>query len=351
MKSLLLAGLASAALLAPVRAADEPTLAIGDAAPALHVADWVKGDEVSRFEPGSVYLVEFWATWCGPCIASMPHLSELQKTYQRDGLTIIGMTSEDPNNSLEDVRKMVTAKGDGMGYTVAWDVERQTNAAYMKAAGLNGIPASFLVDQTGNIAWIGHPAELDIPLAHVVAKTWDYEKGPAMMKAIREARTAVYRAADAQPETAYDLLAAFRRDYPLAAEGLESLHFSIASRIPAKEDEATELGKQIVHEAIASEDAMGLNMFAWNLVDPEAERANRFLDLALVAAEQASELAGGEDGAILDTYARVYFWRGDLEKALELQRLAVEHTEGRMQESLKEVVLEYEKALESRRSI
>jgi opacity protein-like surface antigen len=63
MKKFLLAGLAGAVLMASAQAADEPSLGIGDPAPALNVAEWVKGSQVSNFEAGNVYLVEFWATW------------------------------------------------------------------------------------------------------------------------------------------------------------------------------------------------------------------------------------------------------------------------------------------------
>ena len=55
--------LAGAALMATAQAQDGPSLGIGDPAPALSVAEWVKGSQVSNFEAGSVYLVEFWATW------------------------------------------------------------------------------------------------------------------------------------------------------------------------------------------------------------------------------------------------------------------------------------------------
>jgi hypothetical protein len=63
MKQLLLAGVAGAALMLPAHAQDAPSLGIGDPAPALDVASWVKGSQVSNFESGNVYLVEFWATW------------------------------------------------------------------------------------------------------------------------------------------------------------------------------------------------------------------------------------------------------------------------------------------------
>ncbi len=80
------------------------TLSAGDAAPALSVTKWLKGAPVTSFEKGHVYVVEFWATWCGPCVASMPHLSAIQKEF-KDKVTIIGVTSEDPNNTAREGRK------------------------------------------------------------------------------------------------------------------------------------------------------------------------------------------------------------------------------------------------------
>ena len=60
----------------------------GMAAPAFTADASIKGAEVKALAPGKVHVVEFWATWCGPCIGSMPHLTQLQKS--NPDVTVIG---------------------------------------------------------------------------------------------------------------------------------------------------------------------------------------------------------------------------------------------------------------------
>ena len=66
------------------------TLKVGDPAPKIEVKSFVKGEPVKTFEAGKTYVVEFWATWCGPCKTSIPHLSELQKKHP--AVTFIGVS-------------------------------------------------------------------------------------------------------------------------------------------------------------------------------------------------------------------------------------------------------------------
>ena len=73
-------------------------LEIGDPAPALNVAEWIKGPPavLAEGKGKTVYVIEFWATWCGPCRMSIPHLTELQAKYKGKGVVIIGVSNEQP---------------------------------------------------------------------------------------------------------------------------------------------------------------------------------------------------------------------------------------------------------------
>lgn len=143
---------------------DSPTLTVGSAAPALTVTKWVKGDEVKSFESGKVYVVEFWATWCPPCRESIPHLTDLQKSHKAD-LTVIGVASSErkpktgDDNRQDKLESFVTAQGDKMAYTVAYDAKGKTGVDWMNPAGRTTIPTAFVVGADGKIAWIGNPLD------------------------------------------------------------------------------------------------------------------------------------------------------------------------------------------------
>src|SRR4051812_32631425 len=91
-------------------AATEPSLKVGDLAPPLKIERWLQGEVVARFKPGRVYVVEFWATWCQPCLKSIPHLNELSRKYG-NRLDVIGVAAdESPETSderLETVRSFM----------------------------------------------------------------------------------------------------------------------------------------------------------------------------------------------------------------------------------------------------
>ena len=158
-----------------------PALRVAMPAPVLKVAKWFKGTPVERLEAGNVYVVEFWATWCGPCRATIPHLTELAHQYAEKA-TFIGVSVwERPKENADEavfalVEPFVAQMGDQMDYHVAADGSDHAMAkAWMSAAGQNGIPCAFIVGRDGKIAWIGHPMAMDKVLEEVIAGTFDVQ--------------------------------------------------------------------------------------------------------------------------------------------------------------------------------
>src|SRR5262245_40618322 len=92
---------------------------LGDPATPLDIQEWVKGTPVALAagRGKTIHLVQFSATWCPPCRASIPHLTELQKKFKDKGVVFIGVSDE----ASDVVKKFVEKMGDKMDYTVAID--------------------------------------------------------------------------------------------------------------------------------------------------------------------------------------------------------------------------------------
>ncbi len=152
----------------PVGAAAQG-LAVGSPAPPMAVRTWVKGKPIETLEPGKTYVVEFWATWCGPCVSSIPHMTKLAKQYAGK-VTFAGVAVWETGDALPKVMAFVSKMGARMGYNVAVDTQAGAMAStWMKAAGQDGIPCAFIISKEGRIAWIGHPMRMEKPLSDVVA--------------------------------------------------------------------------------------------------------------------------------------------------------------------------------------
>jgi len=156
----------------PAAAAPATTLKVGDAAPEFKVTEWYKGEAVT-IDPAKTYILECWATWCGPCIAAFPHLSEIAKA-NKDKITVVGVNVWE-RKSAEEVKAFIEKQGDKMSYNVVADGEKAFATNWLKAAGQNGIPCAFVVHK-GKINWIGHPARLKQDLLDsIVAGTFDVD--------------------------------------------------------------------------------------------------------------------------------------------------------------------------------
>jgi thiol-disulfide isomerase/thioredoxin len=313
-------------------AAAEDKLGVGDAPPKLEVKEFLKGDPVAQLEKGKTYVVEFWATWCPPCRESIPHLTALQKKYKDVTFIGVSVSEHDPKAVKPFVEKM----GDKMNYRVATDDDGKMSKNWMEAAGQGGIPAAFIINGDGKIAWIGHPMEMDQPLADIVGGKYDlkaavakFKKEQAVQSKMQELRGKLTRAQQSgDPKEILAVIEQAIKDTPDLEERLGQAKLQFMARSGMK-DKLAEYAKHL-GEKVFKDNAEGLNFVAWTLIDPQSNPKPdaALVKIALSLAERASELTENKDAGILDTLAKAYFDNGQTAKALEIQEKAVKLAKG-----------------------
>ncbi len=393
----------------------EDGLGIGSSAPALDVEHWVqngngKFEPVTEFAKGKVYVIEFWATWCGPCISSMPHLAETQKKYA-DQVQIVSISNEDlatVEKFLEREIKAPAKANDGgdekvgsgdqpktygeltSAYCLTTDPDRSSDKDYMESAGRNGIPCAFIVGKDQKIEWIGHPMAMDAALEAVVNDSWDraafaekyaeeQKVNLLMAKLSRTARGGKIDEALAMidetlastdseqikqmlPRMRVQLLmqsgkteeALKAMDELIAAEKNPALKKQMkASRVQfmlqdSKNPKYAELVMQAYEEF--KDDPTLINSIAWTIYGKY--EAGDLEDKALlkasrVAAEQAAEASEGTSkAAVLDTAAHFQLLDGDAKTALKTQEEALKLADDTLSGQLKEFLEEIKKAIQ-----
>ncbi|MEQ1906927.1 MAG: redoxin domain-containing protein [Pirellulaceae bacterium] len=384
--SALIGGLALTA-----NAANDELLTIGSKAPKLDIENWVSDGngafkKVTEFESGKVYVVEFWATWCGPCIASMPHLAETQKKYADKGVQLISVSDEDLDTVKEFLQGEVSGEGeaDGMtyakltsAYCLTADEDRSVHKDYMEAANQNGIPTCFIVGKDGVIEWIGHPMEMDKPLASVVNGNWDREVAKAeiiaeqkrnelmkqislamragdtdkalqviddglkenadqeetvsFLKSVRvrvQAFPAMQKIREGEVDAGLKMLAELKQDLKGdERDSISEIELGLLME-SQKFDEAAPILEEIASSA--KPDPMKLNQITWTIYEMAADEKDfnpKLLAAAITAAAKAASVAP-DDGAILDTYAHLLHRSGKLDEAIEVQTRAVKNPGG-----------------------
>ena len=314
-------------------------LTIGSKAPALDIENWLSDGngrfkKVTDFEQGKVYVVEFWATWCGPCVASMPHLSETQQKYADKGVQLISVSSEE----LETVEKFLLGEVRGgkpgqtyaeltSTYCLTCDPDKSTARDYMKAAGQNGIPCAFLVGKNGLIEWIGHPLGMDEALEKVVEGTWDREafakvfKQEQMFESIIQPKVlAAYRGGDFEKAIAIlDEALKTLTEKKLVAQATSMRRAII---LLGGGEKAVKEVQQFVEknkQNNAALDKMGRMIF---MMAARSQVKGEVVEAGIELAKQTQKNAPDSTDP-LELLSHLYYVNGDLDQAIETQKKAV----------------------------
>ena len=311
--------------------AGAPDLDVGDAAPDLSEATWLKGEaiDLEKLKGKKVVVVDFWATWCKPCRDIIPRMTALQKKYE-GRLVVVGIATDE---EIDKPKAFVAALGKGMDYTVGWDDGKGAYEDWMAASGQGAIPTAFVVDKKGRIAWIGDPLKDDLEdvVRAVVGGRYsieDEKKVKALGRRYREA-------AEKGDAGAIKKLAGEASRLKSSTLRGEKIRFWIF--VEAKSDEkAKGVGKTIM--GLISDDANSLTNLAHTLLRDKRLKG-RFTNIAEAMASRANDLTRERVWYVLDTLALAKFERGLFKEALAFQKKALfqAREEGVNEESLDEL--------------
>jgi thiol-disulfide isomerase/thioredoxin len=368
---------------------------LGDPAAELKIAKWVKGEPAQvTGTDHNIYVVEFWATWCPPCRASIPHLTEIQKQFKDKNVIVVGVSDE----KEETVRPFVKNMGSKMEYRVAVDENRKTGAGYMQAYGINGIPHAFVV-QDKKVIWQGHPmAGLDKALEEITAGQYDLAKAKAKFKA--EALYDLFRAEaaegnDARADELANQLRAAVKDGSFPGDSFDPVKEKKELRLSALQDQfrgavrsddekkASEFGKKLqqldpsinlenLRQEVATDQLIEKywtaisspgnspdqkklgeqlptklkdrpelgNNVAWAMLTDKSV-VHRDVPLALQISKQACEDSKWKRGTFIDTYARALFDSGTKEEAITYMEKAIAAAEDQEKASMERTLRSY----------
>lgn len=308
-------------------AEDQKYLLPGDKAPELKVAKYYQGDQIKKFESGKVYVVEFWATWCGPCIDVMPHMSELSKKHAgKVNFVGVNIWDDEPEQDAR-ITTFVKNMGEKLTYPIAVDTpEMHMTSKWMEASMSEGIPTAFIVNQEGQVAWIGHPMDIDEPLDQVLAKKFDVKAARTKFEAEIKEKIEVAKLYE-NITAAQELYAQGKHD-----EAIKLLDDLITSKSKIDtEAKSTKLSlyatnnpekaKEFITELAKGEFGDQANLAFFSI--EQAIETNGKKDLALFASNAVLDNLKKEDPILLYYIAPAYSANKDHKKSLEVLERAL----------------------------
>jgi thiol-disulfide isomerase/thioredoxin len=339
-------------------------LKVGDPAPATRPESMLQGEAVKDFKKGEVYVFECWASWCGPCVAAIPHLNDLHKKMGKKGVVITGVNvweAERDAASAQRAKDFLKAQGDKLSYRVAIGGKAFIKD-WLEAADVNGIPHAFVVAD-GKVAWMGHPMQLtdeiigDILTGTPLAAAAPIADKIPQRRLSKPATPATKTPGDPEMAAAQAKLDALseamrNRDWDAAEKALpaaagvlppqegKELRESIEAQIGLARGDPSKFYAQLSKLADEEfDDAEAMNEIAWRLLTTKSFEKIRNLALAEKCAVQAVKLTKETHPDKLDTLARLRWLQGKKEEAIRWQIKSVDKAEaGPMKEALQKTL-------------
>lgn len=300
-------------------------LTIGDPAPPLKYGKWIKGEQFASLTGDRLYVLEFWATWCVPCIKAMPHLTQLQQEYKNKisfiGVNIAERVDEGKpyESSLPSVEKFVSDNAAKMGFSVIADNNKMfMYHNWLKASGQNGIPCTFIV-KDNKVLWIGRPTSLDTILPQILENRYDMQAFKAQFKQITDSsnkQSAYYNSFMGPIEEAFkaknfakvvELTEKVKMEKPDLGTMMDQLKFKVLMAY-IDEKKAVEFGQVWVKENKAA---------AALILQIVGKEKNRLLtkETYLWAAKNLKDSNAITDPTVLDELAACFAKGGDFKNA------------------------------------
>ena len=208
--------------------------------PSLQFKDFTTKKAVDLADlKGKIVVVDFWATWCGPCMHEAGHMVKVNADYAAKGLQFLGVSLDSDPSALPPVLK-------DKGFTWPQSFEG-AGGKLPKAWGVSSIPQTFIIGPDGTVLWRGHPAEIDDPLAKAFKDHPPQLVDAKTLAAAAAALTSAEGSVDADPAKAMKALASF----PAAAKSDADTN----ARLTALTEKLTAFGQQQVDAAQAQIDA------------------------------------------------------------------------------------------------